>query len=161
VPGTWDRPSPYPRPSSHSAGKSVRPLLSWPPCQSRGHGSQIVGRSLDRRFAVRRGLPVHLDPEEGQLLAFGLPQHPDEHSPQRPILLAVDQEFDGRSAYSFALSRVGPTTNHPHSPGRRPWMGDSPTLSYWPIGQNAPKPTRRPESLAIGPIAGISCFLPQ
>jgi hypothetical protein len=42
---------------------------------------------------MRRGLPVRLDLEEGQLLAFGLPQHPDEHSPKRPILLAVDQQL--------------------------------------------------------------------
>jgi hypothetical protein len=26
-------------------------------------------------------------------LAVGLPQHPDEHCPQRPILLAVDQQL--------------------------------------------------------------------
>ena len=25
--------------------------------------------------------------------ALSLPQHPDEHRPERPILLAVDQEF--------------------------------------------------------------------
>jgi hypothetical protein len=27
------------------------------------------------------------------LVAVGLPQHPDEHRPKRPILLAVAQEF--------------------------------------------------------------------
>jgi len=27
------------------------------------------------------------------LLAVGLPQHPDEHRSERPVLLAVDQEF--------------------------------------------------------------------
>jgi hypothetical protein len=32
-------------------------------------------------------------PEQGQVLAVGLAQHPDEHRPQRPVLLAVDQEF--------------------------------------------------------------------
>jgi hypothetical protein len=26
-------------------------------------------------------------------LAVGLPQHPDEHGPKGPVLLAVDQEF--------------------------------------------------------------------
>jgi hypothetical protein len=26
-------------------------------------------------------------------LAFGLPQHPHEHRPKRPVLLAVDQEL--------------------------------------------------------------------
>jgi hypothetical protein len=26
-------------------------------------------------------------------LAFGLPQHPDEHRSKRPVLLAVDQEL--------------------------------------------------------------------
>jgi hypothetical protein len=29
----------------------------------------------------------------GRTRAVGLPQHPDEHRPKRPILLAVDQEF--------------------------------------------------------------------
>jgi hypothetical protein len=35
----------------------------------------------------RRGAGVPDD------LALSLPQHPDEHRPERPILLAVDQEF--------------------------------------------------------------------
>ena len=29
----------------------------------------------------------------GRSRAVGLPQHPDEHRPQRPVLLAVDQEL--------------------------------------------------------------------
>ena len=29
-------------------------------------------------------------------LAIGLPQHPDQHRPQRPVLLAVDQEWATR-----------------------------------------------------------------
>jgi hypothetical protein len=33
----------------------------------------------------------------------GLPQHPDQHRPQRPILLAVDQQF-----CEGATLRVGP-----------------------------------------------------
>jgi hypothetical protein len=28
-----------------------------------------------------------------RLLAVGLPQHPDQHRPERPVLLAVDQEL--------------------------------------------------------------------
>jgi hypothetical protein len=39
---------------------------------------------------VRRGLPTRL----ASLLI--LPQHPDEHRPQRPVLLAVDQELGER-----------------------------------------------------------------
>jgi hypothetical protein len=27
------------------------------------------------------------------ILELGLPQHPDEHGPERPVLLAVDQEL--------------------------------------------------------------------
>ena len=30
----------------------------------------------------------------GQVLAIGFPQHPDEHCPKRPVLLAVDQQLD-------------------------------------------------------------------
>jgi hypothetical protein len=37
---------------------------------------------------------VRLDLEEGHLLALGLPQHADSHRPERPILLAVDQQLD-------------------------------------------------------------------
>ena len=49
------------------------------------------------RLAVRRGLPMRVDLEEGQLPAFGLPQHPDDHRPQRPVLLAVDRQLgEGR-----------------------------------------------------------------
>jgi hypothetical protein len=32
-------------------------------------------------------------------LALGLPQHPDEHRPQRPILLAVDQQLGERLCF--------------------------------------------------------------
>jgi len=40
---------------------------------------------------------VRLDLEEGQLLAFGLPQHAHEHRPEYPVLLAVDQELVGKT----------------------------------------------------------------
>ena len=42
---------------------------------------------------MRRGLPVRLDPEEGQVLAVGLAEHADQHRSQRPILLAIDQQL--------------------------------------------------------------------
>jgi hypothetical protein len=41
------------------------------------------------RLDMRRGLPA---PTE-----IGLPKHPNEHRPQRPILLAVDQQLESRS----------------------------------------------------------------
>ena len=34
-------------------------------------------------------------------LAFGLPQHPDEHRPERPILLAVDQQLGEGARFGF------------------------------------------------------------
>jgi hypothetical protein len=42
---------------------------------------------------VQRGLRVRLYLEEGQLLAFGLPQHPDQYRPRRLVLLQVDLEL--------------------------------------------------------------------
>ena len=48
-------------------------------------------------LAVRRGV-----------LAFAFPQHPDEHRPQRPILLAVDQELG-----EGASLRVSPELTDP------------------------------------------------
>ena len=37
--------------------------------------------------------------------AFALQQHPDEHRPERPILLAVDQELGERACYRRGFSR--------------------------------------------------------
>jgi hypothetical protein len=39
-------------------------------------------------------------------LAVGLPQHPDEHRPERPIPLAVDQELRPESQGSPGLCRL-------------------------------------------------------
>jgi hypothetical protein len=50
---------------------------------------QILGRSLDRQ---RRAAPAPGGPLASLL---GLPQHPDEHRPKDPVLLAVDQEQTG------------------------------------------------------------------
>ena len=38
----------------------------------------------------------------------GLPQHPDEHRPKRPILLAVDQELGERSGLGVPVERADP-----------------------------------------------------
>jgi hypothetical protein len=54
---------------------------------------------------------VRLDLEEGQLLAFGLPQHPDEYRPERPVLLAIDQQLGegaGRWVPPIGADRVSP-----------------------------------------------------
>jgi hypothetical protein len=39
---------------------------------------------------------------------FNLPQHPDEHRPQRPILLAVDQELGEGAALCIAPELADP-----------------------------------------------------
>ena len=40
-------------------------------------------------------------------LAFALPQHPDQHRPERPVFLAVDQELgDNRVRPSVAAAGV-------------------------------------------------------
>jgi hypothetical protein len=46
-----------------------------------------------------------------QLLAVDLAEHPDEHRPERPILLAVDQEFG-----EGATLRVAPELADPVGP---------------------------------------------
>ena len=51
----------------------------------------------------RRGARVPDD------LALGLPQHPDEHHPKRPVLLAVDQQAD--DVRVAAMSPVRPMTS--------------------------------------------------
>jgi hypothetical protein len=50
----------------------------------RGRPAYYARRSpitVGGRLAARCGLPVRLDLDEGHLLAFGLPQHADEHPP--------------------------------------------------------------------------------
>ena len=59
--------------------------------------------SLDRRLAVWHGLPVRgLGRGTG---AVGLPQHPDEHGSQNPVLFAVDQEPRSPCGARATLSR--------------------------------------------------------
>jgi hypothetical protein len=42
----------------------------------------------------------------GTALGVDLPQHPDEHRPERPVLLAVDQEF-GDCPYDLGTNGKG------------------------------------------------------
>jgi hypothetical protein len=49
-----------------------------------------AGTASNGRLAVRRAPAAPRS-------AIGLPQHPDKHRPQGPVLLAVDQEL-GRTA---------------------------------------------------------------
>ena len=44
--------------------------------------------------------------------AVSFPQHPDEHRPERPVLLAVDQELN--IVYLVAVLRLGFGTNRRH-----------------------------------------------
>jgi hypothetical protein len=53
----------------------------------------------DRRLAVRLALPVGFP---AGTRAPGLAQHPDQHRPQRPVLLAVDQKFGEGAALCVA-----------------------------------------------------------
>lgn len=64
---------------------------------------------LDRRLAVRRELPVLLG-KDGHL-PVSLPQHADEHCPERLILLAVDQQLG-----EGATLRVAPDLSDPVDP---------------------------------------------
>ena len=50
---------------------------------------------LDRRLGVRRGLVVR------PVSPLLLPQHANEHRPQHPVLLAVDQEFGEGAGLGF------------------------------------------------------------
>jgi len=76
---------------TRQVGRATRRSRPPPSTASASLVAVLAAQVLDRRLAVRRGFPVSLDLEEGQVLAVGLPQHPDEHHPQRPVLLAVDQ----------------------------------------------------------------------
>jgi len=44
----------------------------------------------------------------GGRLAIGLPQHPDQHRPVRPVLLAVDQQLGEGAALRVALELSDP-----------------------------------------------------
>jgi hypothetical protein len=46
-------------------------------------------------------------PPSRQVLAIALPQHPDEHRPKRPILLAVDQQLDTTRPVRRAARALG------------------------------------------------------
>jgi len=114
------RPS-QPGNTSCSAGRSIRPRLR---CTTTHAGSCGGGRSgtrrpgqplvisptriggeerclnasaaecLDSRLAVRHGSAIRL------------PQHPDEHRPQRPVLLAVDQNSNASHSHVSPRSAV-------------------------------------------------------
>jgi hypothetical protein len=52
-----------------------------------------------------------------QCLPFGLAQHPDEHRPERPVLLAVDQQLGEGAALWLApelADSVGPVEVRQH-----------------------------------------------
>jgi hypothetical protein len=51
---------------------------------------------------------VGVAPDGRSRLVLGLPQHPDEHRPERPVLLAVDQELGEGAAL-----RVAPELSDP------------------------------------------------
>ena len=53
-----------------------------------------------------------------------LPQHPDEHRPERPILLAVDQQLRERAALRVAPELTDLGVNNRRGDARRvlsPW----------------------------------------
>jgi hypothetical protein len=72
--------------------------MSWPMTHSGRLEESLIasGRGIHSTFVIsfevspaRRApaAPVRL------VLSVNLSQHPDQHRPQRPVLLAVDQEF--------------------------------------------------------------------
>jgi hypothetical protein len=46
----------------------------------------------------------------GLLSALVVAQHPDEHGPERPVLLTVDQQFGSPSWPGFTLGAAVPIT---------------------------------------------------
>jgi hypothetical protein len=80
-------------PSAHRRGRlnSIRGEISVVDAvdqQDAGTNASSSARPPARRAAPAPGVPN--DPVTA--LAVALPQHPDEHRPERPVLLAVDQE---------------------------------------------------------------------
>jgi hypothetical protein len=66
-------------------------------CEWRALEQPTRVRFRTAELVVRRGLLMRLG------VPVGLTQHPDEHRPERPILLAVDQELgDARVAVGTA-----------------------------------------------------------
>ena len=55
------------------------------------HGPSVPGRATYSAHGSQP--PARPCRPSTRLLAVGLPQHPDEHGPERPILLAIDQEL--------------------------------------------------------------------
>jgi hypothetical protein len=45
---------------------------------------------------------------DSELSALCLPQHPDEHRPERPVLLAVDQELGERARLGVPIELADP-----------------------------------------------------
>src|SRR4249919_3570169 len=86
-------------------------------------------------------LPTLLGP------ALFLPQHPDEHRPQRPVLLAVDQQLGEGAAVSRSLA---PSAGH--SPGHTsrslaPGEADQPRIlprEDGPTGPGGSRPAGEP-----------------
>ena len=58
---------------------------------------------MERAFLSDLGPRRPVDP-----LTVGLPQHPDEHRPKRPILLAVDQQLGEGAALRVAPELADP-----------------------------------------------------
>jgi hypothetical protein len=79
-PGRWPRRSPCPR-----RAKRPAPPTSCPFPSESSEGD--IKKSVDLRLA-----PVEQHPGTTGLAA-GPPEHADEYRPERPVLLAVDQEF--------------------------------------------------------------------
>jgi hypothetical protein len=58
------------------------------------HRRTIESRQARPAFIASSGLTAVRGPSErSRFVALHLPQHPDQHRPERPILLAVDQQF--------------------------------------------------------------------
>ena len=66
-------------------------LVGWGLTQAQGRAHHPLGRP-SRAALARKSLGTR---------ALGLPQHPLEHRPERPILLTVDQQFGEGACLGF------------------------------------------------------------
>jgi hypothetical protein len=55
-----------------------------------------------RRPAIAARWPIRCRDRSCRALPVGLPQHPDEHGPERPVFFAVDQQLGEGSALQVA-----------------------------------------------------------
>jgi hypothetical protein len=89
------------------AGDRPKAATSTAPRTSHRVSERATTGECVRRGQAGTAKRLHLI-EEARELPLGLPQHPDEHRPERPVLLAVDQELGEDAALGIGPELADP-----------------------------------------------------